>query len=92
MNPTNDSNGVVNHVETGKRLAAFAAVDENVRANMVVGVGSGSTIAYSVERLAEKVEKGMKGQVTPRIVLCNTQYSRQLIPVLVASPFHRVYV
>jgi len=53
--------GVVDPVETGKRLAAYAAVDENVRANMAVGVGSGSTIAYAVERLAEKVKQGMMG-------------------------------
>jgi len=55
------SNGGVDPVETGKRLAAYAAVDENVAANMVVGVGSGSTIAYAVERLAEKVKQGMMG-------------------------------
>jgi len=55
------TNGSVDPVETGKRLAAYAAVDENVGANMVVGVGSGSTIAYAVERLAEKVKQGMMG-------------------------------
>merc|ERR1719193_1139057 len=59
----------------GKRLAAFAAVDENVRADMVVGVGSGSTIAYAVERLAEKVREGMAG-----IVCVPTSFqSKQLI-------------
>lgn len=65
----------VDLVETGKRLAAFAAVDENVEADMVVGVGSGSTIAYSVQRLAEKVHQGMKG-----IVCVPTSFqSKQLI-------------
>merc|ERR1712228_511668 len=57
-----NANGV-DSVEQGKRLAAFAAVDDNVRAKMVVGVGSGSTIAYAVERLAEKVREGMAGVV-----------------------------
>lgn len=77
---TNPSNGsgaaaAADLVETGKRLAAFAAVDENVRAEMVVGVGSGSTIAYSVQRLAEKVRQGMKG-----IVCVPTSFqSKQLI-------------
>ena len=70
---TNPSNGsgspegaATDLVETGKRLAAFAAVDDNVRAEMVVGVGSGSTIAYSVQRLAEKVREGMKGKSMAR--------------------------
>ena len=58
-----NGNGV-DSVEAGKRLAAFAAVDENVAANMVVGVGSGSTIAYAVDRLAEKVRQGMNGECT----------------------------
>lgn len=62
-NQTNGSGGGgADLVETGKRLAAFAAVDDNVRANMVVGVGSGSTIAYAVDRLKEKVQQGMKGR------------------------------
>jgi len=52
-----------NPIETGKRLAAFAAVDENVKADMVIGIGSGSTIAYSVERLADKVKAGLTGIV-----------------------------
>ena len=61
MSANHQNGNGVDLVEAGKRLAAFAAVDENVRANMVVGVGSGSTIAYAVERLAEKVHQGMGG-------------------------------
>ena len=56
------TNGHADPVEKGKRLATYAAVDENVRVNMVVGVGSGSTIAYAVERLAEKVRQGLTGE------------------------------
>jgi ribose 5-phosphate isomerase A len=42
-------------VEEAKKKAACAAVDENVvRNGMVVGVGSGSTVVYAVERLAAK--------------------------------------
>jgi len=63
MSANHQNGNGVDLVEAGKRLAAFAAVDENVRANMVVGVGSGSTIAYAVERLAEKVHQGMGGIV-----------------------------
>jgi ribose 5-phosphate isomerase A len=39
-----------------KRAAARQAVDENIKTNQVVGIGSGSTIIYAVERLAERVK------------------------------------
>jgi len=46
-------------VEAAKRLAAFRAIDEQVmpllKPGSVVGVGSGSTVVYAVERLVEKV-------------------------------------
>lgn len=47
-------------VEAAKRLAAYRAVDEYVTADgMRVGVGSGSTVVYAVERLgALAKEKG----------------------------------
>jgi hypothetical protein len=41
-------------VEQAKRLAARRAVDEYVRDGMAVGVGSGSTIVYAIQRLAER--------------------------------------
>uniref|UniRef100_A0A146L595 ribose-5-phosphate isomerase n=1 Tax=Lygus hesperus TaxID=30085 RepID=A0A146L595_LYGHE len=41
--------------EQAKKKAAFAAVDEHVKDGMILGVGSGSTIVYAVERLAERV-------------------------------------
>lgn len=44
-------------LESAKKIAAFKAVDENVENNAIVGIGSGSTVVYAVERLAERVEK-----------------------------------
>jgi len=41
-------------VEKAKRAAARMAVDEFVHNGMVVGVGSGSTIVYGIQRLAER--------------------------------------
>ena len=38
---------------SGKRAAARRAVDAHVRSGMVLGVGSGSTIVFAVERLGE---------------------------------------
>lgn len=44
-------------LETAKKLAAIKAVDDCVQDNMVLGIGSGSTIVYAVDRLKERVEK-----------------------------------
>ena len=41
--------------EQAKRLAASRAVDELVEDGMVLGLGSGSTVAHAVERLSERV-------------------------------------
>ncbi|XP_077477170.1 ribose-5-phosphate isomerase [Stigmatopora argus] len=46
-----------NMAEEAKKLAAYAAVDNHVQSNQVVGVGSGSTIVYAVDRLAERVRE-----------------------------------
>jgi ribose 5-phosphate isomerase A len=43
-------------VEVSKKLAAFAAVDEFVRDGMKIGVGSGSTVVYVVERIVARVK------------------------------------
>nr|CAG4648788.1 EOG090X0ACL [Polyphemus pediculus] len=42
-------------VEHAKKLAAFKAVDNHV-VNGVIGIGSGSTVVYAVERLAQRVK------------------------------------
>uniref|UniRef100_A0A671R470 ribose-5-phosphate isomerase n=1 Tax=Sinocyclocheilus anshuiensis TaxID=1608454 RepID=A0A671R470_9TELE len=39
--------------EEAKKLAAYAAVDTHIQNNQVVGVGSGSTIVYAVDRLGK---------------------------------------
>jgi len=42
-----------NLIEIGKKNAAEKAVVENVKENMVVGIGSGSTVVYAVNKIAE---------------------------------------
>lgn len=42
-------------LESAKKIAAYKAVDEHVINNTVVGIGSGSTVVYAVDRLAERV-------------------------------------
>ncbi|XP_038071329.1 ribose-5-phosphate isomerase-like [Patiria miniata] len=44
-------------IEVAKRAAAYAAVDTHVKDNYRLGVGSGSTIVYAVERLAQRVKE-----------------------------------
>ncbi|KAL7288892.1 hypothetical protein TKK_0016862 [Trichogramma kaykai] len=43
-------------VEASKKIAAYRAVDEYVKNNTVIGIGSGSTIVYAVHRLAKRVQ------------------------------------
>jgi len=42
-----------NLIELGKKNAAFRAVEENVKKNMILGIGSGSTVVYAVKAIAE---------------------------------------
>ncbi|CDS35896.1 ribose 5 phosphate isomerase [Echinococcus multilocularis] len=44
-------------VEVGKKCAAYKAVDEWLMDEQVVGIGSGTTVVYAVERIAELVTK-----------------------------------
>lgn len=44
-------------LDTAKKLAAYKAIDECVTNNMILGIGSGSTIVYAVERLKERIIK-----------------------------------
>ena len=42
-----------NLIELGKKNAAEKAVEENVKKNMILGIGSGSTVVYAVKKIAE---------------------------------------
>ncbi|XP_014661558.1 PREDICTED: ribose-5-phosphate isomerase-like [Priapulus caudatus] len=56
----------MNQVEESKKAAAYKAVDNHVCDNYSIGIGSGSTIVYAVERLAERVRKeGLKVVCVP---------------------------
>ena len=43
-------------IELAKKKAGYAAVDEFITDGMIVGIGSGSTVVYAVERLVERVK------------------------------------
>lgn len=44
-------------LEAAKKLAACRAVDDYVKSDMVLGIGSGSTIVYAVQRIKEVVQE-----------------------------------
>jgi ribose 5-phosphate isomerase A len=46
-----------NLIELGKKNAALKAVEENVKKGMILGIGSGSTVVYAVEAIAEMNQK-----------------------------------
>eukprot|EP00079_Xenopus_tropicalis_P031714 XP_017945485.1 PREDICTED: ribose-5-phosphate isomerase [Xenopus tropicalis] len=61
--------------EEAKRLAGWAAVDNHVKNNQALGIGSGSTIVHAVNRLAERVK-----QENLNVVCVPTSFqARQLI-------------
>jgi len=44
-------------IEEAKRKAAHKAVDDYLKNNTVIGIGSGSTIVYAVERIAQIISQ-----------------------------------
>ncbi|MHA1681835.1 MAG: ribose-5-phosphate isomerase RpiA [Promethearchaeota archaeon] len=56
-------------VNEAKRKAGYAAVDNHVKSGMKVGIGSGSTIVFSVERMAEKITNG---ELSDIIAVCTS--------------------
>ncbi len=51
-------------IDDDKRIAAEAAVEE-VRAGMIVGLGTGSTAAYAIRRIGDKVAAGLSIRCVP---------------------------
>ncbi|KAF4610011.1 hypothetical protein D9613_010645 [Agrocybe pediades] len=51
-------------IEQSKKLAAYTAVDNHVKPeHRVIGIGSGSTVPYVVERIVQQGEEVNKGRV-----------------------------
>ena len=45
------------NVEDAKKKAAYQAVNDYVRDNMILGLGSGSTVVFAAQYLAERIRK-----------------------------------
>lgn len=53
-----NANKSLSEIEQAKRLAGYKSIDNYVQSNMVVGLGTGSTAKYAVERLGAKLTSG----------------------------------
>ncbi len=56
-------------IEQAKKIAAELVVEENVRKDMILGIGSGSTILHAVRRIKE-----MDFEITSSIICIPTSY------------------
>ena len=45
------------HMDAGKKAAAYEAVNKYVKDGQNIGIGSGSTIVYAVQRIAERIKE-----------------------------------
>jgi ribose 5-phosphate isomerase A len=69
-------------VEVGKRLAGFTAVDKFVRDGTCIGLGTGSTAHWAVERVGERVAAGEHIRAVATSQVTADQCARLNIPVL----------
>ena len=53
-----DMSGTLSAIESAKRKAGYMAVDQFVKSNMVIGLGTGSTAYFAVERVGQKLANG----------------------------------
>ena len=44
-------------IEQGKKNAALKAIDDNIKKDLIIGIGSGSTVVYAVNRIGELNKK-----------------------------------
>jgi len=70
-------------MQAAKRAAGFAAVDRHVASGMLVGLGTGSTAAFAVERVAQKLSSGeLRGvRCVPTSVATHDQAAVLQIPL-----------
>lgn len=63
-------------LEPAKKCAAYEAVDTWVHSNTAIGIGSGSTVVYAVERLRQRIDAN---ELTNIVCIPTSFQSRQLI-------------
>ncbi|HTW84572.1 MAG TPA: ribose-5-phosphate isomerase RpiA [Candidatus Sulfotelmatobacter sp.] len=68
--------------EQGKRAAGFMAVDRYVHDGTCIGLGTGSTAYWAVERVGERIAAGEKIRAVPTSRATEAQCARLNIPML----------
>ena len=70
-------------VEKAKRLAGYKSIDDYVESGMVVGLGTGSTAKYAVERLGAKLISGELSNIVaiPTSIATEKQARQLKIPL-----------
>lgn len=81
-------------VEELKKQTGYKAVDDYVKSGMVVGLGTGSTAAFAVERLGEKLSSGELSDIVaiPTSIRTKEQAESLNIPLVTLDTHPRIDV
>jgi ribose 5-phosphate isomerase A len=72
-----------------KKIAAEKAV-ELIRDNMTIGLGSGSTAAYAIQKIGERVQEGLRIKAVASSLKSETLAKSLLIPVVDPAEIHKI--
>merc|ERR1719162_2278975 len=77
-----------------KKQAGYKSVDDHVRSGMVVGLGTGSTAYYAVERVGQKLKSGELRDIIaiPTSIRTKEQAEELGIPVATVDTHPRIDV
>jgi len=67
--------------EDMKKIAAEKAV-EYVEDDMIIGLGTGSTVAYAIKKLGEKIKKGLRVEAVPTSQQTKKLAAEQGVPLI----------
>lgn len=72
-----------------KKIAAEKAV-ALIRDNMTIGLGSGSTAAYAIQKIGERVQEGLRIKTVASSLKSETLAKSLLIPVVDPAEIHKI--
>lgn len=62
-----------------KKAVGYKAVDDHIQSGMVVGLGTGSTAYYAVERLGQKIKNGQVVDIVAIPTSTKTEQDRKSV-------------
>ena len=76
-------------IQTLKKLAAEKAVEE-IASDMIVGLGSGSTVQFALEKISEKIKNGELKNIrcVPSSIHTEEEANRLGIPIITFSDLY----